>query len=202
MVGHLRSASRKLCGAWTLTDTAVHVWATRADRCRGDRHGVCCCTSTLCWPEVGGQGGSGSCPVSVSLAQLRGPLVSALCDPESRGACWPFTRSSGNTRGELASCAVLCVCTGDLLPGSTAAGNWCALAGSCGVCVTCVVSQTPAFADEPVVNHSVHLSEDEGPQLPRRCPVPCGLCSSVLSLGLPVATHSWCLASSDHYPVP
>lgn len=49
---------------------------------------------------------------------------------------------------------------------------------------------------------SVRLSEDESPQLPRRCPVSWGLRSAVLSLALPSASHSWCLASSDRYPVP
>lgn len=53
--GHLRSASGKLCGAEALTGTAIHVWATRTDRCR-DRHGVHCCHCMLCRAESGMEG--------------------------------------------------------------------------------------------------------------------------------------------------
>lgn len=47
--------------------------------------------------------------------------VSALRDPEPRGAGGPLARGSGDTGGELAARAVLRVHTGDLLARRTAA---------------------------------------------------------------------------------
>lgn len=75
-----------------------------------------------CRPHVVSDGKWDGAEAPPPDARLVWALLSALHDAKSRGASWPFAGSSGNTRGELAACALLCVHTGDLLTRGAAAG--------------------------------------------------------------------------------
>ena len=101
---------------------AIHTWTRGAPRPDVSLGQSASSPAHTCRPRVVSDGKWDGAEAPPPDERLVLTLLSALHDAKSRGASWPFAGSSGNTRGELAACALLRVHTGDLLTRGAAAG--------------------------------------------------------------------------------